>query len=522
MTTTRLASFALTVLLAACGGGGGGSTDGGGNPPPGPQSCSLDTACGSGRICEGGTCVAVLDDHTDPQVVSWGPNDFHGVPVGAPLWFTFSEPMRIAPGGFRLYDAANARWIEATAELSTDRKTLTLHPIGVVAPVEASLSITHVTDLSGNLPSPSGVTVRYTAWWPLTYALTSPQSTYASSIDVAVDGDGGVLAAWHAQTAARPGVDQVLAKRWNGAAWDDLGVASADETLAARYPQLAAAGSTAAIAFTQSTLQGDRVVVRTWTAAGGWSEPLGGSVDAAPNGGTRALAVDGGGLPVLAYTREGNTGEGKQLVVTRWDGAGWSPVGTGSLNADAAHDARALGIGVDADGALVVAFREVLGPSSHAIYVKRWTGTQWTLEGGAAALTVPAFAEVAFALAGGQADIGWLDDASALQVRRVDAGVWTADERVTPLGRVVNRIRLLAEPRGALWAGWGEDVYCEAAQRSGGAWVSAGRTNDTWGTSFWCGGGAMAVGSGVGPVVLFQNVASGATNDEIGVFAVNR
>ena len=126
----------LVLALVACSGGGsgGGTPDGGGSGNP-PGACALDSDCiGPSRICDAGVCRTVADDGTTPHVVASGPRALDDVGVREPIWFRFDEPMRIAPGGFVLLETFGTRRFDATAELSADLRTLTLHPIGVAPP----------------------------------------------------------------------------------------------------------------------------------------------------------------------------------------------------------------------------------------------------------------------------------------------------------------------------------------------------------------------------------------------------
>jgi hypothetical protein len=84
----------------------------------------------------------------------------------------------------------------------------------------------------------------------------------------------------------------------------------------------------------------------------------------------------------------------------------------------------------------------------------------------------------------------------------------------------VQSLALMAEP-GGLWAGWSDMGRCRAARRTAGGWVVTGSTNSIWAT-FQCEYGAMAVGDGVGPFVLFHNALAGSPDDDIRVYALNR
>jgi hypothetical protein len=134
------------------------------------------------------------------------------------------------------------------------------------------------------------------------------------------------------------------------------------------------------VAFGEYTPDGDlAVVVMAWTGEAWWQlgEPLSAHTPAGPV--TPALAVDGAGRPVVAWT-EGAYYTARKLYVARFDGAAWQRLG-GPLNVDPDHGVYRVALTTDALGAPVLAWAEQTGVTRldsagepydvYAMYVKR-------------------------------------------------------------------------------------------------------------------------------------------------------
>lgn len=504
----------LSVATAACGGGGASTPPGGG--PTGPIACALDTDCGSSSICEAGHCQAVVNDYTYPRIIARGPRHLQDLGVHEPIWFEFNEPVRLAPGGIRLYEWLGARTFQATAELSTDRRTVTLHPIDVTPPVQLTVGLTHVTDLSGHwvMEEPFAT---YLSWWPVTQDLTGAVALGDGGLDVAVDGSGGVTAAW---TALAGGVSQARVDRWNGSTWTSLGAVNADPAHQAAAPALAARGGTVAVAFREEGAAGWEVVVRTWTPAGGWSAPLGGTVDATHLSGTLDLEVDSAGMPVVVLVKSGTAGLGQQVVVHRWDGGAWQLVGGGALNLDPAHGAFEPQIALDTSERPVVSFREEIAFPLSELEVKAWTGSEWRLLGGAAAAAVPSGRHALATTPDGGVAVGYLDDTASMAVRLLGPTGWSAPEVVSNGGERVMFPTLVSGP-GGLWAGYGWGLACHAYLRGDSGWTSMGSTDDPQSYDYACGAAPLAASPSAGPYAVFGNAGS-ANYGDLCVYGFNR
>jgi len=111
----------------------------------------------------------------------------------------------------------------------------------------------------------------------------------------------------------------------------------------------------------------------TWTQLG--SEL---NISSSQDAESPSLALDASGNPVVAW-RENVPGQFGNIYVKRWDGANWVSLG-GALDVNLAQEAISHSLALDSANHPVVAFFENDGTSFN-IYVKRWDGTSWLLQG---------------------------------------------------------------------------------------------------------------------------------------------
>ena len=172
----------------------------------------------------------------------------------------------------------------------------------------------------------------------------------------------------------------IYVKRWDGTDWVLLGGAL-DVNLGedAYDPSLAldASGNPVVAWHEHTPGQFDNIYVKRWNGTS-W-EPLGGALDVNVNDGAAlaSLALDASGNPVVAWT-EWNA-LSNNVYVKRWDGANWVPLGN-ELDISEPQPAGSPSLALDTSGRPVVAWFENDGTSDN-IYVKRWDGTSWLLQG---------------------------------------------------------------------------------------------------------------------------------------------
>jgi Bacterial Ig-like domain/Bacterial Ig domain len=125
------------------------------------------------------------------------------------------------------------------------------------------------------------------------------------------------------------------------------------------------AGNTVAAPVTEFT-------VPTWPLMGGqlssakvWEESTG----------KRALAVDGKGNPVMAWSEVNATTNMYNLYVKRWESGKWVSVGT-SINLDPMQNAFGPSMVLDPSGNPIVAWQESTN-AQDVVAIKRWDGAAW-------------------------------------------------------------------------------------------------------------------------------------------------
>lgn len=215
-----------------------------------------------------------------------------------------------------------------------------------------------------------------------------------------LDGLGRPVVAWQEKNAG------VYVKRWNGAAWEELGAGSASgggvsqSSDWAGSPALAARGDEEIFLtwIDQGWNWNGDVYLKLWTGTA-WQELGAGS--GSQGGVTRgqgllwddhvSIAVDGQGRPALVW-QNGGSGE---VCALRWDGAAWAELGPGSGDEGFSYtggESKRPVVQVASDGAVYVAFwDDFLYEGS--LYVWAFDGLAWRLlpgEGSASGSLGPA------------------------------------------------------------------------------------------------------------------------------------
>lgn len=127
-----------------------------------------------------------------------------------------------------------------------------------------------------------------------------------------------------------------------------------------------------------------RVSFRRWNGLG-WEE-LGGSasgngIATGPMPGGLALALDGGGNPLVAWVQQVPP-SGFQIYLKRWDGTQWAELGNSASSGGLSNGVSCsqVCLAVDSIGNPVVAW--VDSNPNDTIFLRRWDGLQWSELGG--------------------------------------------------------------------------------------------------------------------------------------------
>ncbi len=214
---------------------------------------------------------------------------------------------------------------------------------------------------------------------------------------LALDSTGNPVVAWGEN-------GEIYLKRWNGAAWVDIGGSAADGGISATagsslHPSLALDSSDRPVVAWRETTDGnDEVYLKRWDGANwvalGGSATGGGISANSGNSRTPSLRLDGAQNPSVAWW-DTTSGSGK-VYFKRWDGANWielagSASGTGVSNPSATSNDASLAL--DPYGNPMIAWTEY-APGNAEVYLKRWNGVNWIeVEGSATGAGISATAE---------------------------------------------------------------------------------------------------------------------------------
>jgi hypothetical protein len=221
------------------------------------------------------------------------------------------------------------------------------------------------------------------AWAPLDRTRDLPTDGQPWWPVMVIDASGAPVIAYETYGAAAPsGALHVL--RWSGSAWTEL---AGSATGAGIAPEALAIGTAIAsdatdvyVAWSQGVVGDEDVMVRRWDGAA-W-RALGGSVSPGGISGTAGassldavLALDASGRPTVAWSE--TTAGGDRLWVRRWDGAAWSEL-SGSASGDGI---AAPWVPVDEGEIAIDGAGRTVAAWSHdgEIFVARHDGSAWQM-----------------------------------------------------------------------------------------------------------------------------------------------
>lgn len=358
---------------------------------------------------------------------------------------------------------------------------------------------------------------------------------------VAVDGLGDPVVAWVATPGS--GIGEVYVKRWDGAAWVEVGAGSASGE------GISVGGGSAGEAVIAVDSTGFPVVAwsndaseiyaRRWNGTA-WAE-LG--TDSAQGGGISntpastssnvSIAVDASGGVVVAW--QDNQNLNFEVYVRRWNGSVWSQLdgsGQGGGVSQTPDSSLDPSITTDGFGNPIVAWVEWEGLSDTEIYVRRWTGSSWAPLGGSAQSggvsdnLAPSEWPSLAANASGEVILAWNDNSDTepeVYVRRWTGSTWeemgqdSARNGGVSGNSTFNVCPSLAlDPLGRPVVAWyhalsGGGIH--ARRWNGSAWVEIGaRSAQDQGLSVGPGEGgfpSLAIGPDGRPVTAWHHTVSG-------------
>jgi hypothetical protein len=211
------------------------------------------------------------------------------------------------------------------------------------------------------------------SWTQLGSALNTTANDGAQNPSLAVDSSGNPVVAWEGDTLKGGDYQSdVYVKRWNGAAWVQLGGAlDVSPGRNAIFPSLATASNgNFIVAWTEYEGFTSTLYVKHWTGSA-W-QSLGSALNLSSGGVLfSSVALDASGKPVVAWAENSN------IYVKRWSGTSWVQVGRAPLNINAAQRAGEPSLALDGAGNPIVAWHEFNSNTFYNLYVRRWNGTAW-------------------------------------------------------------------------------------------------------------------------------------------------
>jgi hypothetical protein len=169
----------------------------------------------------------------------------------------------------------------------------------------------------------------------------------------------------------------VMVRRWDGSAWQPLGTslsANAGDTNASKS-SIAFDGTQPLVTWSESDGAETFVYVRRWDG-NAW-QPLGVAIDAVAlqDAGLPSMATEQDGTPVVAF-RE-SIGSETKIFAFRWTGAAWSQIGT-AFDSGAGRLASNADLAIDPSDRPVVTWAEFTTGVPNDIFAARFDGS-WTL-----------------------------------------------------------------------------------------------------------------------------------------------
>ena len=268
---------------------------------------------------------------------------------------------------------------------------------------------------------------------------------------LAIGLDGAPIITWLDNSGG--GSSEIYVRRWNGAAWVEMGSGSASgggisNTIGKSEDPFLIIGPDGAPIITWADDSGSDsgdygIYLRRWNGAA-WVEMGSGSasgygISNNTNGwsGDPSLVIGSGGAPIITWTEEHN--DDYEIYVRRWNGSTWAEMGSGSASDGGISNTRNglswhPSIAAGPDGAPIVAWYDY-NIGNYEIYARRWNGSAWvemssgSASGGGISNNSSRSVQPSLAIGpDGAPIVAWYDESSTnseIYVRRYQASCYT-------------------------------------------------------------------------------------------------
>jgi len=219
-------------------------------------------------------------------------------------------------------------------------------------------------------------------------------SSYSPSL--AVSPGGAPIVAWY-DISGSPGHLEIYVRRWIGSGWKEMGSEASgggisNSTGNSSNPSLAIDHDGAPIvAWDYNSESNQDIYVRRWNGAawvemGSGSASGGGISNSVGTALSPSLAIGPDGAPIVAWSNFSSSGN-QEIYMRRWNGLGWKEMGSeasgGGISNNAGNSSwPSLAIGPD--GTLIVAWQDD-SSGNQEIYARRWNGSAWVEMGAGSA-----------------------------------------------------------------------------------------------------------------------------------------